>query len=150
MSAKKKYAAVPVLLKVKGERKFKHALEILTKLCEEKLQLPKKKNFQEVDYRMPFKTTEELVNEGIIKMMVAAIPVSAPEAEESVVEEAPVEETPVDEVVIDAAPTEEVPVEEAVIEAAPVEEAPAEEALIEEVPAEASEEETPVEEATIE
>ena len=150
MSAKKKYAAVPVLLKVKGERKFKHALEILTKLCEEKLQLPKKKNFQEVDYRMPFKTTEELVNEGIIKMMVAAIPVSAPEAEEPVVEEAPVEETPVEEVVIDAAPTEEVPVEEAVIEAAPVEEAPAEEAVIEEVPAEASEEETPVEEATIE
>ncbi|MBE6699509.1 MAG: hypothetical protein E7584_04650, partial [Ruminococcaceae bacterium] len=65
MSAKKKYAAVPVLIKVKGERKFKHALELLTKLCEEKLQLPKKKTFQEVDYRIPFKTTEELVNEGI-------------------------------------------------------------------------------------
>ena len=91
MSAKKKYAAVPVLIKVKGERKFKHALELITMLCEEKLQLPKKKNFEEVDYKMPFKTTEELVNEGIIKKMVAAIPVG-PVAEEVVVEETPVEE----------------------------------------------------------
>ena len=123
MSAKKKYAAVPVLLKVKGERKFKHALELLTILCEEKLQLPKKKTFQEVDYRTPFKTTEELVNEGIIKMMVAAIPVAAPEAEEVVVEEAPVEEAITEEVA-----TEEV-VEEAVAAEEPVEEAVAEEAV---------------------
>ena len=127
MSAKKKYAAVPVLLKVKGERKFKHALELFTKLCEEKLQLPKKKTFEEVDYRMPFKTTEELVNEGIIKMMVAAVPVVAPEAEEVAIEEAPV----VEEAVI-----EEVPAEEAIVEEAAIEEAPAEEATVEEVVAE--------------
>ena len=91
MSAKKKYAAVPVLLKVKGERKFKHALELITMLCEEKLQLPKKKVVEEIDYKMPFKTTEELVNEGIIKKMVAAIPV-APATEDVVIEAAPVEE----------------------------------------------------------
>ena len=127
MSAKKKYAAVPVLLKVKGERKFKHALELLTQLCEEKLQLPKKKTFEEVDYRMPFKTTEELVNEGIIKMMVAAIPVSAPVAEEAVVEEAPVgEEAPVVE---ETPVVEEAPVEEAIAEEVATEEAPAEEAV---------------------
>ena len=128
MSAKKKYAAVPVLLKVKGERKFKHALEILTKLCEEKLQLPKKKNFVEVDYRTPFKTTEELVNEGIIKMMVAAIPVAAPTTEEPAVEEVPVEEAIVEEAIVEEAVVEEAPVEEAVAEEAPVEEAPVEEA----------------------
>ena len=108
MSAKKKYAAVPVLIKVKGERKFKHALELLTKLCEEKLQLPKKKTFQEVDYRIPFKTTEELVNEGIIKMMVAAIPVAAPVAEEAAIEEAPAEEAVVEEAVAEEAPAEEI------------------------------------------
>ena len=118
MSEKKKYAAVPVLLKVKGDRKFKHALELITRLCEEKLQLPKKKNFAEVDYRMPFKTTEELVNEGIIKMMVAAIPLTAPVAEEAAVEEAPVEEPVVEEAIV-----EETPAEEVVAEEAPAEEA---------------------------
>ena len=133
MSAKKKYAAVPVLLKVKGERKFKHALELLTMLCEEKLQLPKKKTFEEVDYRMPFKTTEELVNEGIIKMMVAAIPVSAPETEEPAVEEVPVEEAIVEEAVVEEAPVEEAVAEEAAVEEAPVEEAPVEETATEEV-----------------
>ena len=112
MSAKKKYAAVPVLVKVKGERKFKHALEIITKLCEEKLQLPKKKNFTETDYRMPFKTTEELVQEGIIKMMVAAIPVEAPVAEE-VVEEVPAQEVIAEEAVAEETPVEEVVAEEA-------------------------------------
>ena len=123
MSAKKKYAAVPVLIKVKGERKFKHALELLTKLCEEKLQLPKKKNFEEVDYRTPFKTTEELVNEGIIKMMVAAIPVSAPVVEEVAIEEVPVEEAVAEEVVVEEAVAEEAVAEEAVVEEAPAEEA---------------------------
>ena len=138
MSAKKKYAAVPVLLKVKGERKFKHALELFTMLCEEKLQLPKKKTFEEVDYRMPFKTTEELVNEGIIKMMVAAIPVAAPVAEEAPIEEAPVEEAIVEEAVVEEAPvaeetTEEVAQEVAAEEETATEEAPAEEATVEEV-----------------
>ena len=142
MSAKKKYAAVPVLLKVKGERKFKHALELFTKLCEEKLQLPKKKTFEEVDYRMPFKTTEELVNEGIIKMMVAAVPVAAPEAEEAAIEEAPVveetiiEEVPAEEAIVEEATIEEAPAEEAIVEEAAIEEAPAEEATVEEVVAE--------------
>ena len=152
MSEKKKYAAVPVLIKVKGERKYKHAIELLTKLCEEKLQLPKKKNFEEVDYRMPFKTTEELVNEGIIKKMVAAIPVSpAPVADEEVVEEAPVEEVvveeaPVEEVVAEEVVAEEVVAEEAVAEEAVAEEAVAEEAVVEEAVAE----EAPVEEAVVE
>ena len=155
MSEKKKYAAVPVLLKVKGERKFKHALELITKLCEEKLQLPKKKNFVEVDYRMPFKTTEELVNEGIIKMMVAAIPVSAPATEEAVNEEAPVEEAPVVEETVAEAPVEETPVEEEIAAEVPAEEAPAEEVNLDDVIANeavaenVAEEEAPVEEEIV-
>ena len=127
MSEKKKYAAVPVLLKVKGDRKFKHALELITKLCEEKLQLPKKKNFSEVDYKMPFKTTEELVQEGIVKMMVAAIPVAAPVAEATeeaaLAEEAVVEEAIAEEAVVEEAAVEEVAAEEAVAEEAVAEEA---------------------------
>ena len=39
MSAKKKYAATPVLMKIRGERKFKHALELIEKICGEALQL---------------------------------------------------------------------------------------------------------------
>ena len=135
MSEKKKYAAVPVLLKVKGDRKFKHALELITMLCEEKLQLPKKKNFTEEDYRIPFKTTEELVEEGIIKKLVAAIPLTAP-VEEAVVEEAVVEEAVVEEAVAEEAVVEEAAVEEAVAEEAVVEEAVAEEAAVEEAVAE--------------
>ena len=131
MSEKKKYAAVPVLLKVKGDRKFKHALELITKLCEEKLQLPKKKNFTEEDYRIPFKTTEELVQDGIVKMMVAAIPVAAPAAEE-VVEEAPVEEVAAEEAVVEEAVAEETPAEEVVAEEAVAEEVPTEEVAAEE------------------
>ena len=142
MSAKKKYAAVPVLIKVKGERKFKHALELLTKLCEEKLQLPKKKTFQEVDYRIPFKTTEELVNEGIIKMMVAAIPVTAPATEEAVVEETVAEEAVVEEAVAEETPVEEAVAEEAVVEEVVAEEAPVEEAVEEAVAEEAVADET--------
>ena len=75
MSSKKKYAGVPVLMKIKGDRKFKHALEMITMLCEEKLQLPKKKNFEEADYKLTYMTTEQLVEEGLIKKLVAAIPV---------------------------------------------------------------------------
>ena len=142
MSAKKKYAAVPVLIKIKGERKFKHALELLTKLCEEKLQLPKKKTFTETDYRMPFKTTEELVQEGIIKMMVAAIPVAAPAAEEAVVEEVVAEEAVAEEAVVEEAVPEEVVAEEAVAEEAVAEEAVAEEAVAEEAVAEEAAPET--------
>jgi hypothetical protein len=136
MSAKKKYAAVPVLLKIKGERKFKHALELITMLCEEKLQLPKKKVIEEVDYKVPFKTTEELVNEGTIKKMVAAIPVApaTPDTDDAVIEEVPAAEVA----------TEEVAAEEAVVEAL-AEETPAEEVATEEVvvaPAEEVAEET--------
>ena len=111
VSSKKKYATVPTLIKIKGDRKFKHAMELITKLCEEKLGLPKKKVVEEIDYRLPFKTTEELVNEGVIKKMVAAVPMEwiqkAQEAEEAKAAEAPVEEAPVEETVAVEAPVEE-------------------------------------------
>ena len=89
VSSKKKYASVPVLMKIKGERKFKYALELIEKLCGENLQL-QKLDLPEVDYRIPYQTTEELVQAGVVKKMVACIPVAALEAEPS--EEAPVAE----------------------------------------------------------
>lgn len=73
MSAKKKYAATPVLMKIRGERKFRHALELIEKICGEALQL-KRLEQEPVDYRLPAMSQEEMVEAGYMKMMVGAIP----------------------------------------------------------------------------
>ena len=86
MSAKKKYAATPVLMKIRGERKFKHALELIEKICGEELQL-KRLEAEPTDYRLPLMTQDEMVEAGYVKMMVGAIPV-APETEKSAEEPA--------------------------------------------------------------
>lgn len=91
VSSKKKYASVPVLMKIKGDRKFKYALELIAKLCEEKFELPKM-DVEEVDYRVPYQTTEELVQSGVVKKLVASVPVTVYGAEST--EEAPVVTTP--------------------------------------------------------
>lgn len=80
MSAKKKYAATPVLMKIRGERKFKHALELIEKICGEELQL-KRLEAEPTDYRLPMMSQDEMVEAGYVKMMVGAIPV-APETAE--------------------------------------------------------------------
>ena len=77
VSAKKKYADVPVLMKIKGERKFKHALELIEKVCGERMQLPPIPNFEAQDYTMPYRDTAALVSEGLIKQFTAAVPVVA-------------------------------------------------------------------------
>ena len=77
MSGKKKYENVPVLVKIKGPRKLKYALELIDKICNENLALPLAKNFEEVDYTVPYQTTEELVQVGLVKKMVAGMPVQA-------------------------------------------------------------------------
>ena len=60
------------------------------KMCAENMQLPKRANAEDVDYRIPYQTTEELVAAGVVKKMVACIPVTVYGAEST--EEAPVEE----------------------------------------------------------
>ncbi|MBE6699921.1 MAG: hypothetical protein E7584_06780 [Ruminococcaceae bacterium] len=75
MSAKKKYENVPVLIKIKGPRKLKYALELIDKICQENLALPEVKNFEPTDYTVPYWTTEELVKTGLVKKMVAGMPV---------------------------------------------------------------------------
>lgn len=73
MSEKKKYAATPVLMKIRGERKFRHALELIEKLCGEELQL-KRLEVEPTDYRLPMMTQDEMIEAGYVKMMVGAIP----------------------------------------------------------------------------
>lgn len=77
VSSKKKYAATPVLLKIKGERKLKHALELIEKLCAEQNALPPVKDYETVDYTVAEQTTEELVQAGLIRQFTAAVPVGA-------------------------------------------------------------------------
>ena len=91
VSSKKKYASVPVLMKIKGERKFKYALELIDKLCQEKLELPKLE-IEDVDYCKAYQTTEEMVETGEVKMLAASIPESY-FAEQEAETEAPAEET---------------------------------------------------------
>lgn len=96
MSSKKKYAATPVLLKIKGERKLKHALELIGKLCGEQNALPTVKNYEIVDYTVPEQTTEELVQAGLVRQFTAAVPVGAFETgipAEQVATEEPVQPT---------------------------------------------------------
>lgn len=84
MSSKKKYENVPVLIKIKGSRKLKHALELIDLLCRDNLQLPEVKNFEEQDYTLPYRTTEELVESGEVKMLVAGMVISEPTTGSSV------------------------------------------------------------------
>ena len=80
MSGKKKYENVPVLVKVKGPRKLKYVLELIEKICQENLALPAVKNFEPTDYTVPYWSTEELVQTGLVKKMVAGVPVQALDA----------------------------------------------------------------------
>jgi len=92
MSSKKKYATVPVLMKIKGDRKFKYALELIDKLCGEAMELPKLEA-EEVDYRIPYQTTEELVQAGLVKKLVASVPVVYSEDDTTAEEAAPAEQS---------------------------------------------------------
>ena len=83
VSAKKKYADVPVLLKIRGERKLKHALELIDRICAEEMQLPKIDDYAPVDYALPYEATEVLVASGAIKQFTAAAPIAAFEVQEN-------------------------------------------------------------------
>ncbi len=71
VSDTKKFGEFPTVIKIKGERKYKYALELIDRICAEDLALPQNKKFVEVDYRRPSRTDEELVEEGLIKLLVA-------------------------------------------------------------------------------
>lgn len=149
VGSKKKYADTPFRYKVRTPRKFKWAMELVARVCEEHGLSPI--DIERVDYeeQYPFDTTENLVRRKLIKEYIRQekpatsfeldpdhVPV-VPEEDESVIpananftwefdNERMVEQEPVEEVVTEE-PAEE-PVEEPVEEPAeqPAEEAPAE------------------------
>ena len=78
VSDKKKFEETPSLLKIRGDRKFKFALELIEKLCGETLAL-KPSNKPEADYKIPRMTDEELIEAGLIKKLAAEAPLGAVE-----------------------------------------------------------------------
>lgn len=79
LSGKKKFETVPVLLKIKGERKYKYALELIETICRDKLQLAPNKKYEVTDYKRPVQSDAELVEAGTVRMLVAGAPVGTVE-----------------------------------------------------------------------
>ena len=75
LSGRKKFETVPVLIKIKGERKYKYALDMIAMVCGDKLQLPPNKKFEETDYKRPAQTMDELVDSGLVRKLVAGAPI---------------------------------------------------------------------------
>ncbi len=166
VSDKPKFAKVPMMIKVRSDRALKYALELIVEMMSKLgIEQTEQKN---VDYRMPYETTEALVAKDLIKVILPAgmtldenanivkvdvgemLENAKAEAEnagvEAVVEEPVVEEPVVEEPVVEEPVVEEPVVEEAVVEEPVVEEPVVEEAVVEEPVVE----ETVVEEAVVE
>ena len=58
----------PVLFKVSGERKKKHAIELVQMLAQQEMGLQRLSREAE-DYRMPFEDDESLIERGLIKVI---------------------------------------------------------------------------------
>ena len=71
-SERKKYAQVPLRLKIRGSRGFKYALELIEELAK-RLEWKENSNFIAVDYTLPPKSVEELIAEKLIKVNSQAI-----------------------------------------------------------------------------
>ncbi|MBR7116886.1 MAG: uL15 family ribosomal protein [Clostridia bacterium] len=70
MSAKPKFAGMPMLMKVKSERALKYTLELIEEVMKA-LEIPMAE-VQNVDYHMPYETTEELASRGLVKIILPA------------------------------------------------------------------------------
>ena len=64
---KAKFSEVPMLLKVKSDRGLKYVLELIDEMMNV-LEIPLGK-IQDTDYVIPYQTTEELIEEGLIKVV---------------------------------------------------------------------------------
>ncbi|MBR7116182.1 MAG: hypothetical protein IKC87_00525 [Clostridia bacterium] len=68
VSDKAKYEDVPMLLRVRSDRGLKYALELIGEMMGV-LGIPEGKIHSE-DYHIPYRTTEQLVDEGLIKLII--------------------------------------------------------------------------------
>ena len=90
-SEKKKYEQVPMRLKIRGARGFKHASELIAILAE-RLELQELASFEEQDYSLPMRSIEDLIAAGLIKVneraMQALLSETAPQTVPEAVPEA--------------------------------------------------------------
>ena len=70
VSDKPKLDQVPMLIKVKSERSLKYALELIEEMMK-KLEIEKGAE-QNVDYTMPYETTEALAERDLVKIILPA------------------------------------------------------------------------------
>lgn len=68
MSEKAKYAAVPTMIRVKSPRGAKYACELIERLMEEK-EIPVNPNYREVKSDLAYRSNEDLIEEGLIKVV---------------------------------------------------------------------------------
>lgn len=68
MSDKTKYAAVPTMIRVKSPRGAKYACELIERLMAEK-EIPVNPNYQEVKSDLAYRSNEDLIEEGLIKIV---------------------------------------------------------------------------------
>lgn len=73
VSEKKKFEATPSLMKIRGDRKLKFALELIEKVCGEQLEL-KPIEAPDEDYKPANQTAEKLFDSGLIRKMAALAP----------------------------------------------------------------------------
>ena len=67
MSAKPKYAKMPLMMKVRSDRALKYTIELIDEMMK-RLEIAQGE-IPTVDYRMPYESTEELIKRGLIKVM---------------------------------------------------------------------------------
>ena len=68
MSEKAKYAAVPTMIRVKSPRGAKYACELIERLMEDK-EIPVNPNYREVKSDLAYRSNEDLIEEGLIKVV---------------------------------------------------------------------------------
>lgn len=68
VSDKPKLNVVPMMLKIKSERALKYAFELIDEVMN-KNGIEKSATVPELDYRMPYETTEALVDKGYVKVI---------------------------------------------------------------------------------
>ena len=73
VSEKKKFEDTPSLMKIRGDRKLKFALELIEKICGEMLEL-KPTDKPDEDYKPANQSAEKLFDAGLIRKMAALAP----------------------------------------------------------------------------
>ena len=74
VSDKKKFEDTPSLMKIRGDRKLKFALELIEKICGETLALKLIADYAEENYKPAYKPVEELFADGLIRKLAALAP----------------------------------------------------------------------------